>query len=137
VATSADIHRTTSPPERLWDRAYDELKEEETDLLLAYEKIMSCNLPHEDIIDSTVTKSTPNAIAQHDPDARRRQMEQLVHTGLDKTAREAKGKEGIGSAMDVVLSLKDTISFAIQAMPQAALAWTGVCIGLEVSSFAT
>jgi hypothetical protein len=61
-------------------------------------------------------------------------MEQLVHTGLDKTAREAKMKEGLGYTMDTVLSLRDTISFAIQAMPQAALAWTGVCTALEVSS---
>jgi hypothetical protein len=64
-------------------------------------------------------------------------MEQLVHAGLDKTAREAKVKEGLGSTMDTVLSLRNTISSAIQAMPQAALAWTGVCIGLEVSSSAT
>jgi hypothetical protein len=61
-------------------------------------------------------------------------MEQLVHAGLDKTAPEARVKDGIGSTMDVVLSLRDTISSAIQAMPQAALAWAGVCIGLEVSS---
>ena len=133
MATSADAHHTASPPERLWDRAYDNLKEEETALLQAYEKILSCNL-HEDGIGSAVTKSQPNAIAQHDPDTRRHQMEQLVYTGLDKTAREAKVKEGLGPTMDIILSAKDTISFAIQAVPQAALAWTGVCIALEVSS---
>jgi hypothetical protein len=57
-----------------------------------------------------------------------------VRWGLDKTAREAKVKDGLGHTMDIVLSAKNTISFAIQAMPQAALAWTGVCIALEVSS---
>jgi N-terminal domain of NWD NACHT-NTPase len=133
VATSADVHRTATPPELLWDRAYDDLKIEETALLHAYEKILSYKL-HENTFSSTVTKSPPNAIAQHDPDTRRRQMEQLVHTGLDKTAREANMKEGLDSTMDTVLSLRDTISFAIQAMPQAALAWTGVCTALEVSS---
>ena len=40
-------------------------------------------------------------------------MEQLVHIGLDKTAREAKVKESLGSTIDIVLSIKDTISFAI------------------------
>jgi hypothetical protein len=133
VATSADAHRTASPPERLWDRAYDDLKGEETALLHIYEKILSCNL-HEGGFGSAVTESQLNAIAQYDPDTRRRQMEQLVHTGLDKTAREAKVKEGLGPTMDIVLSAKNTISFAIQAVPQAALAWTGVCIALEVSS---
>ncbi|KAK3933713.1 NACHT domain-containing protein, partial [Diplogelasinospora grovesii] len=34
--------------------------------------------------------------------------------------------------MAVILSAKDTISSAIQAVPHAALAWTGVCIALEV-----
>jgi N-terminal domain of NWD NACHT-NTPase len=133
VATSTDTHRTASPPERLWDRAYDDLKAAETALLHVYEKILSCNL-HKDGFGSAVTESQPNAIVQYDPDTRRRQMEQLVHTGLDKTAREAKVKEGLGPTMDIVLSAKNTISFAIQAMPQAALAWTGVCIVLEVSS---
>jgi hypothetical protein len=132
VATSADAHRTASPPERLWDRVYDDLKKEETALLHAYEKILSCNL-HKDGIGYAVTESQPNAIVQHDPDTRRRQMEQLVHTGLDKTAREAKVKGCLGPTMDIVLAAKDTISFAIQAVPQAALAWAGVCIALEVS----
>lgn len=61
-------------------------------------------------------------------------MEQLVHISLNKTAQEAKVKESLGPTMDIVLSTKNTISFAIQAMPQAALAWTGVYIALEVSS---
>jgi DNA-binding phage protein len=82
---------------------------------------------------SAVTESQPNAIVQYDPDMRRRQMEQVVHTGLDKTSREATMKESLGPTMDIVLSVKSTISLAIQAVPQAALAWTGVCIALEVS----
>lgn len=41
VATSADTHRTASPPERLWDRAYDDLKAAETALLHVYVKILS------------------------------------------------------------------------------------------------
>jgi hypothetical protein len=132
VTTSADAYRIASPPERLWDRAYDDLKAAETALLHAYEKILSCNL-HEGGFGSAITESQPNAIIQCDPDTRRRQMEQLVHTGLDKTAREAKGKEGLGPTVDIILSAKNTISFAIHAVPQAALAWTGVCIALEVS----
>jgi hypothetical protein len=59
-------------------------------------------------------------------------MTQLIHAGLDKTAREAKVKEGLGMAVDVVLSARDMISSAIEAVPQAALAWTGICVALEV-----
>ena len=133
VATYADTYRTPSPPERLWDRAYDDLNKEEPDLIHAYEKILSCNL-HEDGFSSKVDDSQPNAIVQHDPDRRRHQMEKLIHTGLSKTAREAKMKANLGPAMSIVLSAKETISFAIQSLPQAALAWTGICVALEVSS---
>ncbi|KAI9773699.1 MAG: hypothetical protein M1839_002033 [Geoglossum umbratile] len=83
---------------------------------------------------STVTESQPNAIVQYNPDIRRRQIEQLVHTSLNKTTQEPRMKEGLSSTMDIVLSAKNTISFAIQAVLQAALAWTGICIALEASS---
>jgi hypothetical protein len=56
-------------------------------------------------------------------------MKQLVDIGLDKTAFEAKVKDDIGVATHVA------ISSAVQAVPQAALAWTGICLVLEVSSF--
>ena len=59
-------------------------------------------------------------------------MSQLIHAGLDKTAREATMKEGLGVAVDVILSVRNIISSEIQAIPQAALAWTGVCLTLEV-----
>jgi hypothetical protein len=134
VETSADADRTAnSLPERLWDRAYDQLKEEETDLVHAYEKILSRNL--DDSFISAVTESQPNAIAQNDPETRRGQMGRLIHAGLDKTAREAKVKEGAGVAIDIVLSAKDAISSAIEVVPQAALALAGFCIAMEVSSF--
>jgi hypothetical protein len=66
VATSADVHHAASPLERLWDRAYDDLKEEEMALLDAYEAILSCDL-NEDSFGSGGTKSQPNVIVQYDP----------------------------------------------------------------------
>ncbi|KAK4196096.1 vegetative incompatibility protein HET-E-1 [Triangularia verruculosa] len=105
IATSSDADSTTaSLPVRLWDRAYNDLKREETDLVDIYEKILS----------------------------RRHQMIQLIYTGLDKTAREATVKGGLGVAVNIVLLARDIISSAIQAVPQAALAWTGICLALEV-----
>ncbi|KAK1776790.1 hypothetical protein QBC45DRAFT_204092 [Copromyces sp. CBS 386.78] len=78
-----------------------------------------------------VLESQPNIIAQNNSD-RRRQMIQLINAGLAKTEREAKVKESCGEVMDVVLSVKNIISAAIQAVPQAAFAWTGICIALEI-----
>jgi hypothetical protein len=129
TSTDAD-GATSSLPVQLWDRAYNALKQEETDLMDVYEKILSRQL--QDGIGSVVPESQPNTIAQNNSDARRHQMTQLIHAGLDKTAREARVKEGLGVAVDVVLSARNIISSAIQVVPQAALAWTGVCLTLEV-----
>ncbi|KKP00858.1 hypothetical protein THAR02_07036 [Trichoderma harzianum] len=49
-------------------------------------------------------------------------MRQLIYDGLNKTAKEAKVKEALG----IVISTKDIITNAVQAAPQAALAWTGM-----------
>jgi hypothetical protein len=107
--------------EHLWDRAYDDLKKQDAALIQAYEKILSNKL-------NEATGSEQNIIAQHDAHARRNQMRQLIYDGLNKTAKEAKVKEVIG----IAISTKDIITNAVQAVPKAALAWTGVCMALEV-----
>ncbi|KAK0723463.1 NACHT domain-containing protein [Lasiosphaeria miniovina] len=58
-------------------------------------------------------------------------MKRLIQGGLDKTAREAKEKERIGVVMDGVLATVNVVSSAIEAMPQASLVWSGVCVALE------
>lgn len=124
---SSIIVHNASLPENLWDRAYDELKanEAETALVEAYEKILSRHLESERDIDA-------NIIAQGNPGARRAQMKQLVTSGLAKIKRETKIKDSLDIGVQVILSAKDIISSAIQTIPQAALAWTGVCVALEV-----
>lgn len=118
-------------PEQLWDQAYDALKIHDAALVQEYEKILSRNL-HGQGFNSPVTDSEKNVIAQDDTNTRRTQMRRLIDEGLNKTAREAKIKETIGTATQFIFSAKDIISSAIQAAPQAALAWTGVCVALEV-----
>ncbi|KAK3947359.1 hypothetical protein QBC32DRAFT_328628 [Pseudoneurospora amorphoporcata] len=128
TSASAD-DTTTSLPVRFWEDAYNELKQEEAKLVDAYEKILSRQLQNGS--NSMVLESQPNIIAQNNSD-RRRQMTQLINAGLAKTEREAKVKESCGEVVDVVLSVKNIISAAIQAAPQAALAWTGICTALEM-----
>ncbi|TFA99194.1 hypothetical protein CCMA1212_008940 [Trichoderma ghanense] len=127
VTTSIASSAPTGLPERLWDRAYDKLKERDAALIEAYEKILSRKLGGQGF-DTPVTASEQNIIAQNDTRARRSQMRKLIQDGLGKTSGEAKIKQAIGA----VLSAKDMISAAIQAVPQAALAWTGVCVALEM-----
>ncbi|KAH0523411.1 hypothetical protein TsFJ059_008419 [Trichoderma semiorbis] len=124
VQTTTSSVPTSTPTtfaEHLWDRAYDDLKKQDVALIQAYEKILSNKL-------NEATGSEQNIIAQHDTHARRNQMRQLIYDGLNKTAKEAKVKEVIG----IAISTKDIITNAVQAVPQAALAWTGVCVALEM-----
>jgi hypothetical protein len=64
-------------------------------------------------------------------------MQRLLKAGLEKTEKEAKLWAGAGAAVDFVLSAKNVIDAAVQAVPQAALAWTGVSIALQVSNHKT
>lgn len=124
-----NLDKSASLPEHLWDRAYDDLKVHETVLIQAYEKILSSKL-YDRSLEFNGDVYEKNTIAQDDPGARRAQMEQLVTSGLAKITREAKIKESTG--VQIIMSAKEMISSAIQTIPQAALAWTGVCVALEV-----
>ncbi len=64
-----------------------------------YEKILSRELKNG---GSSSASDRQNTIEQADRVARRRQMELLVRTGLEKTKREAEVKKGIGDTLQVV-----------------------------------
>jgi hypothetical protein len=107
------------------------LKDEHGSLLLGYEKILSHEL--NGVEWNTISESLETMIEQKNPVKRRLQMTQLIRAGLKKTKREANVKKGAGDAIQVVLSAKNMIDSVIQNVPQAALAWTGVCFALQVS----
>jgi hypothetical protein len=106
-------------PERLWDRAYDDLKADESTLIKAYERCLSREL-YENVSSSMASELHEGSIEQTNLTMRRSQMSQLI-------------RKGVGEAMQVVLSAKDIIGSAVQTVPQAALAWAGVCFALQVS----
>jgi hypothetical protein len=60
-------------------------------------------------------------------------MDDLLKTGLKQTEKLAKIEKNFGVAIGIVLSIKDAIGGALQPVPVAALAWTGVCVALQVS----
>ncbi|UKZ78904.1 hypothetical protein TrVFT333_006650 [Trichoderma virens FT-333] len=118
-------------PERLWDEAYDAIRHDDANLVDGYERILSQYLRDRGLVaDSDISQQ--NTIAANSPDVRRKQMNELIRAGLDKTAREAKVKGGLGTAMGIILSLKNMVSTAVAAVPQASIAWSGVCIALGV-----
>lgn len=71
--------------ERLWNQAYDELKADESDIVDAYEKILSRELSGGDS-SSTSLASQKNEIEQN-AEKRWSQMEQLVRAGLKRPRR--------------------------------------------------
>jgi hypothetical protein len=61
-------------------------------------------------------------------------MEELVEEGLKKVSMAMKITQGLGAGPEFILSAKEVIDPAIGKIPQAALPWAGVCIGLQVST---
>lgn len=125
---------TSSSPnvsEHIWNEAYHRLKQTESKLVDAYERILSRELEKDDS-GPEGSQMAKNSIEQTDNDKRWSQMEWLVQAGLEKTERESGIKQPVGAALQGVLSLKDLIGAALQTVPQAALAWTGVCFAMQV-----
>jgi N-terminal domain of NWD NACHT-NTPase len=114
-----------TPPEQLWDEAYDTLKHDEPKLFKLYESILSREL------DSS--KDAKGNVIEQNREKRRSQMDYLLDTGLEKTAKLINVEKNIGDTINIVLSVKEAVGSAIQAVPIAALAWTGVCVALQAS----
>lgn len=66
---------------------------------------------------------------------RQKYMEDLVKKGQSKVTTVSKISKGVGDVAQFVLSAKGMIDAAIQNIPQAALPWAGVCIGLQVGNY--
>lgn len=131
-ASSGPETSSRSLQERLWNQAYDELKANESDIVEAYEKILSGEL-HRGDSASTGCASEKNEIEQVG-ERRWCQMKQLVQAGLERTQREAAIKQGIGDGLQAISAVRGIVDKAVQAAPEAAVAWVGVCLGLEVES---
>ncbi|KAK5996815.1 Vegetative incompatibility protein HET-E-1 [Cladobotryum mycophilum] len=116
-------------PEQLWDEAYDGLKTEEPKLMQLYETILSNKL-HTYNFDPAQEPNENNIAPTGDK--RREQLLGLIEAGRGLIERERNVKDGIEQAMGVVVSMKEIISSTVQTLPQAALPWSLVCLGIEI-----
>ncbi|EXL40444.1 hypothetical protein FOCG_17066 [Fusarium oxysporum f. sp. radicis-lycopersici 26381] len=132
ISTDAETSPLPSLQERLWNQAYDELKASEPKMVEAYEKILSVGL-HRNDPSSVTCESTENEIGRT-RETRCRQMQQLVQEGLDRTQKQASIKRGIDEGLQAVQAVRGIVDKAVQAAPEAAVAWVGVCLGLEILS---
>ncbi|KAL2133700.1 hypothetical protein VTI74DRAFT_1876 [Chaetomium olivicolor] len=67
-----------------------------------------------------------------DPIQRQMRMRELVENGQAKISTPSKITKGVGDVAEFILSAKPMIDMAIQNIPQAALPWAGVCVGLQI-----
>ncbi|KAJ4131382.1 hypothetical protein NW754_007758 [Fusarium falciforme] len=61
-------------------------------------------------------------------------MQQLVQTGLDRTQKQASIKRGIDEGLQAIQAVRGIMDNAVKVAPEAAVAWVGVCLGLEILS---
>ncbi|KJR87190.1 ankyrin repeat protein [Sporothrix schenckii 1099-18] len=138
--------KESSTTQSLWDRAYDALRKEKTQLVKDYEKLLS---KEEQMANSTLSNGSPaQPIPRHDvtldPDSqyRQAQLKTVIEQGLrrmeEKKARytiaghEFVLTDQIAQAAGFVLWAKDWIGEAVKASPEASVAWAGVCIILPL-----
>lgn len=111
----------------LWNAAYDSLEEDAdtAELVKSYVKTLT--------IASDIDSSTDLSAELEDPIQRQIHMRELVEKGQAKISTPSKITKGVGDVAQFILSAKPIIDAAIQNIPQAALPWAGVCVGLQVS----
>ncbi|KAL3459583.1 NACHT domain-containing protein [Aspergillus heterothallicus] len=110
--------------EALWNEAYDSLKEADSELVAAYEKVLSREVP------VCLNDAQDPVISSADPRKRQEQMEGLVQVGMKKLGTG--GSQQAERTMQGLLGLSDVIGTALQPVPQAALAWVGVSFALQI-----
>ncbi|RKK76434.1 Vegetative incompatibility protein HET-E-1 [Fusarium oxysporum] len=132
TSTDSDTPPLPTLQERLWNQAYDEVKANEPKLVEAYEQILSAELCRNDS-PSVASRPTENEIGRT-RETRYRQMQQLVQEGLDRTQKAASIKRGIDEGLQAVQAVRGIVDKAVHAAPEAAVAWVGVCFGLEILS---
>ncbi|PHH64812.1 hypothetical protein CDD81_3878 [Ophiocordyceps australis] len=135
-ASSSSEPQTSSArlKERLWNQAYDELKLSHRKLVEAYEKILSTQLSRDREGSTGASGQTAENKIGQTHETRWRQMEELVQAGLERTRKEATTKQGIEDKLQAMSAVKEMADKAVRAAPKAAVAWVGVCSGLEMLS---
>jgi len=119
--------------QRLWNAAYDSLRKDDdtANLVTSYIKALTKVLAEK---DTDISTSGADVAAElNDPTKRHAHMRMLVDEGRKKVATSSKITKRVGDVVEYIQKAKEMIDVAIQNIPQAALPWAGVCIGLQVS----
>ena len=136
--TESTVQQTPvlSTSQRLWNDAYDSLENgnDTAELVKSYMKTLATVLKAEKAPDTSASRASDVSAAPKDPTERQMHMKKLVEEGQAKVSTASKITKGVGDVAQFILSAKGMIDLAIQNIPQAALPWAGVCVGLQVSN---
>ncbi|KAI0388002.1 WD40-repeat-containing domain protein [Hypomontagnella monticulosa] len=126
---------THSTSQRLWNAAYDSLESDKdtTELVRSYVKVLTKALKAERASDASAPEDDVSAELK-DPTTRQTYMRKLVKEGRERFAATSKITEGLGDVIKYIENVKGMIDAAIKDIPQAALPWAGVCLGLQILS---
>ncbi|KAF5136431.1 Vegetative incompatibility protein HET-E-1 [Metarhizium anisopliae] len=119
-----------SKSQELWNAAYDSLEEDKdtAELVRSYVKTLTTVLGTRlDIVSGADVSANLK-----DPTKRQMFMKKLVEEGQAKISTPSNLTKGVGDVAQFILSAKGMVDTAIQNIPQAALPWAGVCIGLQI-----
>lgn len=118
----------------LWNEAYEQLREEDEQLIIAYEKDLLTQGKAQtggqrpsDVFDNSHETQLQNLVE--------RRLADIQETRLRMTVggREVVVKDQARRIIHAILSFKDAISSAVSSEPHAALAWGGILMLLNVS----
>ncbi|KAK5631464.1 hypothetical protein RRF57_007178 [Xylaria bambusicola] len=127
---------TYTVSQRLWNSALDSLKEDEytADFVRKYFIVLAKALSLEGESPEAAGFNDGIIVPLKDPADRQKYMRKLVEEGQEKIATTLKIAESVSNAIGYIENIKGLISAAIADIPQAALPWAGVCIGLQILS---
>ncbi|KAJ4141740.1 hypothetical protein NW768_000957 [Fusarium equiseti] len=116
--------------EQLWTEAYNGLKEKESDLVKAYENILS------KVQAEWTETTTPSEVNNmpHCKNKEARHMWMMVYAGLERTKRQAEVKETASDLMELTNNIKSSIDKIVKYSAEATVVWVGLSLGLEILS---
>jgi N-terminal domain of NWD NACHT-NTPase len=123
-----------STSQRLWNAAYENLENNDntTKLVKSYVKTLMTVLKAKRASDTSASEVDDISAELKDPVKRQTYMRDLVEEGRKKIATTSKITEGVDNVIGYIDKAKGMIDAAIGNIPQAALPWAGVCLGLQV-----
>ncbi|KAK6725305.1 hypothetical protein SNK04_004110 [Fusarium graminearum] len=111
--------------EKLWNEAYNTLRDSDNKHIVKYEEILLSELKNDDPDITSLGTSYED---------RWQNMQRLVEIGLKKTEKEAKIYGKVNDGLQLFDTVRSLVTPAVSAVPQAAIPWVGVCFILEVFS---